>query len=213
MPWYYAGPEAKPVGPVTLDELHALSAKGTVLAETYVIEHAGPSAAPGTWKRYRELFPATTPPPPVAPPPFVPPPTPSTPQPSLQSHPLFPSAGMAPTQHSVFAPSVRPDPYHKARSTNGLCAWGFGLGLAGLIFSFALGVGILPALAAILLCIIGLVQVHHHHGQSGQGLAIAGLLLAVLAVIISLIFILAVDVPFIKAHAQTATEQSPNDSD
>ena len=41
MPWYYAGPDAKPVGPVTLNELHACRVRGIVTPETYVIEHTG----------------------------------------------------------------------------------------------------------------------------------------------------------------------------
>ena len=41
MPWYYAGPEAKPVGPLSVEELHARHLSGAVTAETYVIEHTG----------------------------------------------------------------------------------------------------------------------------------------------------------------------------
>ena len=69
MPWYYAGPEAKPVGPVSAEQLQGLLASGTITPETFVIEHTGPGAANLAWKRYREVFPATAvlPPIPLAP--------------------------------------------------------------------------------------------------------------------------------------------------
>ncbi len=56
MPWYYAGPEAKPVGPVTLEELQALRARGTVAPETYVIEEKGQGMAGLAWKRYHSAI-------------------------------------------------------------------------------------------------------------------------------------------------------------
>src|ERR1035441_5503835 len=115
MPWYYAGPEAHPVGPVTLDELHACRVNGTVKPQTYVIEHTGQPSENWAWKHYQDIFPsspALPPLPPLSPPPVpVPPVVPpqAIPPQVIPPHPLFPSA--APAQHSVFPPGARPDPY------------------------------------------------------------------------------------------------------
>ena len=211
MPWYYAGPEAKPVGPVTLDELHAARASGTVKPETFVIEQTGPSAEGLAWKRYQDVFPAATSLPPLPSAPTVTPTAPTAP--AAQPHPLFPSAAPATTAHTVFPPGARPDPYYHVKPTNGWCAWGFGLGLAGFFLSFACGVGLLPALLAFPLCIVGLAKVHKHREQAGQGLAIAGLILSGFALLISLIFIISLAVPILKAHGLTVTEQTSNDSE
>jgi len=214
MPWYYAGPEAKPVGPLSVEELHARHVSGTVTAETYVIEHTGQPMENWAWKHYHEVFPTNLPP--VPPAPAILPASPGAPPQAnppqvIPPHPLFPSA--APAQHSVFAPATRPDPYYNVKPTNGLCAWGFGLGLAGFFFSFACGIGLLLALPSLLLCIVGLVQVHKNREQAGQGLAIAGLILSGVALLISLIFIISLSIPMLKAHGLTVTEQTSNDSE
>jgi hypothetical protein len=99
------------------------------------------------------------------------------------------------------------------KPTNGWCGWGFGFGLAAIVFSFACGIGLFPALLSIPLCIIGLVQVHKHREQAGQGLAIAGLILSGIAVLISLIFVISLAVPIMKAHGLTVTEETSNDSE
>ena len=222
MPWYYAGPESKPVGPVTLEELRALRLNGTVAPETYVIEHTGQPSENWAWKRYQEVFPSSPSLPPIPPQPRAVAPAPLAPQPQVLSpqanlpqvsspHPLFPSA--APAQHSVFSPGARPDPYYNVKPTNGWCAWGFGLGLLSFFLSFACGVGLLPALLAFPLCIVGMVQVQKHREQAGQGLAIAGLILSGISLVISLIFILWLAVPILKAHGLTVTEQTSNDSE
>jgi hypothetical protein len=215
MPWYYAGPEAKPVGPVTLDELHACRVRGIVKPETYVIEHTGQPVENWAWKRYQEVFPSSPSLPPLPPLPMPPAPAavpiPPTTQPQVTApHPLFPSA--APAQHPVFPHGTRPDPYYNVKPTNGWCAWGFGLGLTGFFLAFACGVGLLPALLAFPLCLVGLVQVHKHREQAGQGMAVAGLILSGVALIISLIFIVAVATHF-KMHDFTVTEQTSNDSE
>jgi len=216
MPWYYAGPEAKPVGPLSVEELHARHVSGTVTPDTYVIEHTGHAIENWGWKRYREVFPTNlspTPPPPAIASAVPPVPPQATPPQAIPAHPLFPSAASASTQHPVFSPDVRPDPYYKAKPTNSWCAWGFGLGLAGFFFSFACGIGLLLALPSLLLCIVGLAQVHKKPEQSGQGLAIAGLILSSLALLIALIFILSMAMPILKAHGLTVTEQTSNDSE
>ncbi len=163
MPWYYAGPEAKPVGPVSLEELHARRVNGTVSPETYIIEQP---VQPGeTWKRYRDVFPTS---------PSLPPPAPA--QPAAPPHPLFPSAAYASsTLHPAFASAARPDPYYKAKPTNGWCGWGFGLGLAGFFLSFACGLGLFLAIPSLFLCGVGWIQVQHKRDQAGRGLAIAGM--------------------------------------
>lgn len=206
MPWYYAGPEAKPVGPLSVQELHDRHVSGVVGQDTYIIEHTGHGAENLAWKRYKDVFPTNLPPtPPI---PVVPAPAlPATP--AAQPHPLFPSAAPFPAVHS----SLGHPSYHPMQPTSHWCAWGLGIGLIGFFFSFVLGTGLLLALPSLLLCIIGLAQVHKNHTQRGQGLAIAGLILSCLAVLISLIIIVYVDLPMIKAHEQTVTEQTSNDSE
>lgn len=211
MPWYYAGPEAKPVGPVSLEELQARRLGGMISPETYVIEHTGHPNEPRAWKRYREIFPSLPTNLPAIPPvPVVA--TALSQQPPVQPHPLFPSAAPVPTGASPFPLAPRPDLHYAARKTNPWCAWGFGLGLAGFIFSFACGVGFLLALPALFLCIMGMAQLHKHQNQAGRGMAIAGLVLSAFALLVALIFFTYFALGTIKAHGQTTTEQSSNDS-
>jgi Domain of unknown function (DUF4190) len=200
MSWYYAGPEAKPVGPLSVEELHDRHVSGTVGPDTYVIEHTTTGAESLAWKRYKEVFPTNLAPTPPLP--TVPAPIPALP--TAQPHPLFPSA----------APSAAyPSYYQPPRPTNGWCAWGFGIGLTGFFFSFACGTGLLLALPALLLSIVGLVQVRKNPQQEGQGLAIAGIVLSVIGVLVSLIFIVSMALPMIKSHELTVTEQTSNDSE
>ena len=189
-----------------MEELHARHLSGIVSSETYIIEHGDQPIENWAWKRYREVFPTNLPP--VPPPAAVPPPAPAPPA----AHPLFPSAASA--RHPVFPPDTRPDPYYNVKPTNGWCAWGFGIGLAAPFLALmTCGIGGILALPALLLCIVGLFQVHKNREQAGQGLAIAGLILSGVALVISLIFILWLAVPMIKAHGLTVTEQTSNDSE
>lgn len=213
MPWYYAGPDAKPVGPLSLEELQARRLNGTLSPETHVIEHTGQPNAVLAWKRYRDVFPSSPVLPPLPPvfsaPPAPPPPPHAAPPQPVAPHPLFPSA--IATRSPVFPPDTRPDPHHQVKSTNGWCKWGFVLGLAAFLFSFVC-VGLLLAVPSLLLCVMGLVQVQQKRDQSGHGLAIAGLLLSGAALLISVV-ILSVAIPYIRAHELTVTEQTSNDSE
>ena len=214
MPWYYAGPEAKPVGPISIEELHARRAGGVISPETYIIEQTGQPLESLAWKRYQDLFPSGPALPPLPPTPAFPPLPPAPVPPVAQPHPLFPSAAPNPTQHPVFPHAPRPDPYYgKVKPTNGYCAWGFGLGMAGLFSFWACGIGLILAVISLPMCIIGLVQVHKHREQSGKGMAVAGLILSSIAVVISLIFLASIALPILKAHGLTITEQTSNDSE
>ena len=93
------------------------------------------------------------------------------------------------------------------------CAWGFGLGLAAIFFSFACGIGILPALISLPLCVIGIAQLQKHREQAGHWLAISGLILSTLALIVSLFLIIWLAMPILKAHGLTVTEETTNDSE
>jgi hypothetical protein len=214
MPWYYAGPEAKPVGPISAEQLHDLRATGTITPETFVIEHTGPGAADLAWKRYGELFSAAPPPPPPsAPPPpppaFLPPSPIPVPPPA---HPLFPSSSPVAGAYPVY-PSPGYSPVHPpAKPTNGWCAWGFGLSLLGFFFAFC-GIGVIPALISVILCIVGLVQVSKNREQAGQGLAIGGLIFSAIGLIIAVILIACLAAPMLKAQGITVTEQTSNDSE
>jgi hypothetical protein len=111
------------------------------------------------------------------------------------------------------APQSAPHPAPIKRPTNSFCAWGFWLGLTSFIFSMACGLGILLAPIAILLCIIGLVQVFAHREQGGQYQAIWGLILSFIALLIAVVLIGWVDMPFFKDHGMTVTEQTSNDTE
>jgi hypothetical protein len=203
MSWYYAGPEATPIGPVSVEELHARRANGTISPETYVIEHTGQPDPTRAWKRYRELFP----PAPVLPPPFVPP----VPQAQPQPHPLFPSATPLASQHPVFTSPAGPDPFYAVRKTNVWCLWGFWLGLASLPLLIFCGFGALVALAAAGACLVGLVAKRPE--QSGRRFALGGLVFAGLSLLIMLAFLAWAIPALIKEREQTTTEQSTNDSE
>jgi hypothetical protein len=204
-----------------LEELHAQRLTGAISPETYVIESGGAANAPMEWKRYREVFPPTPAVPPVLTspiPPPVHPPVPVMPPPAPAPHPLFPSAGATihhPTQ-TPFSPQGRSSAItpHPPGKTNTWCSWGFGLSLASFILMLpTCGFGSLLALPGLVLSFLGLMQVHKHRDQSGQGLAIVGMLLSCLVLFATLI-LLAIAVPyFIKYYDQTATEQSTNDSE
>jgi hypothetical protein len=216
MSWYYAGPEAKPVGPVSLEEIHARRLSGFITPETYVIEQNGQSGAPIAWRRYREIFSEGVTPPPILPPlpSSLPPALPHPPAPAIAANPavtaLFPSAPHAPLPVYVppIVPHAAPHGHYPIRQTNSSCAWGFGLGLASFILSFACGLGVLFAAPALVLCILGFAQVQQRPGQSGRGIASAGAVLAALALLISGT-ILAYGVPaLIKEREQAAAQQN-----
>jgi hypothetical protein len=219
MPWYYAGPEAKPVGPLSLDELLALRERGVVKPDTYIIEQSGQPVSTLAWRRCQDVFPVTAAPP--LPPPAVPPAAatvpPVAPAPPLPLHPLFPSAtaGAYPVPpHPTVLPGRFNDPYYNVKPTNPWCGWGFGLGLAAPILAFVTcGLGGILGLPALILCIVGLAQVHKRREQTGQGLAIAGLVLSSVGLVISIVVLAVLAVPMIKAHELTVTEQTSNDSE
>jgi hypothetical protein len=210
MPWYYAGPEAKPVGPLSLEELRARREQGIVLGETFVIEHMGQPVEAMAWRRYQDVFSAAAPLPPL-PPLSGMPPVPPVPQPAagIPPHPLFPSGTPSQVPYSPARPGAPLDSYGHA-PTNGFCAWGFGIALVSV---FLCGFGLIPPLISLVLCCIGLIQVSQHRGERGKGLAIAGVILSLIAILISLAFIAMVAVPMIKAHEIPATEQTSNDSE
>ena len=201
MPWYYAGPEAKPVGPLTLDELHSARLLGALTPDTYVLEHSAEPGSAGTWRHYREVFPETASLPPVpggipAPPPL---------NPSSAAHPLFSSS--TPASYPAAYPQASPHGHYPIRRTNAWCGWGFGLGVAGFVFSFGC-VGLLLSAPALVICILGFSQVQRHPEQSGRGLAIAGGVLSLLGLLISLaIMVWSIPVA-IKAYERAATQQS-----
>jgi hypothetical protein len=212
MPWYYAGPEAKPVGPFTLEELQARRQEGAIKPETYIIEQTGGPVDALAWKRYQDVFPpapaaSTLPPVPPASAAYVPPPAPP------QPHPLFPSATPGATPPLTVPVAARPDPYYSARRTNGWCMAGGVFGIIAFFSAFLCGFGLFPALLGIVLCAVGLFQVHKHPEQAGQGWAISGLILSIIAIIISLLMFAWLGFPILKAHGLTVTEQTSNDSE
>jgi hypothetical protein len=213
MSWYYVGPDAQPVGPISLEELQSRRAAGAVAPETYVIE-APPGSAPKEWLRYREVFPAKAQPLPPGLPPLPtagsPPPVPTMgiPYPVLPAPvPATPSPG-GPVFTGAHPSTYRLPPSHN----NPWCVWGFGLGIASL---------------PCLLCLIGLllaimVDLHQPDDaaderrrceQHGRGLAIAGLIASVMALFLgAIVFAAALSSSWHSVVSMT-TEQTSNDSD
>ena len=212
MQWYYAGLDAKPVGPISSEELQARRLSGAVTPETYVIEYVGQPGDALAWKRYREVFPSIAIPSPVR---ALPPPPPVAPPVPTQPHPLFPSASVTPKVPVRPLPSAGHLPGFHARTTNPWCTWGFGLGLASLFLLLpSCGLTAFLAILAAGISIVGILQVQHDPAQSGRGLAFGGLALSA-ATILIIVIVLIIAVPSIlKGRALiTTTEQSTNDSD
>jgi hypothetical protein len=206
MPWYYAGPEAKPVGPVSLEEIHARRLSGLITPETYVIDQNGLPGVTPTWRRYREVFSESSAVPPALPP--LPPTLPiSSPPPAPPVNALFPSAPHAP--HPVYVPpatpAAAPHGHYPVRRTNACCAWGFGLGIASFILC---GSGLFLGLPALVICILGFAQVQQRPDQSGRGLAVAGGVLALLAIVLSVILLSYAIPAAIKEREQAAAQQN-----
>jgi hypothetical protein len=193
MPWYYAGPEAKPVGPLTLEEIYARRMSGAITPETYIIEQPAADGVTPAWRRFREILPAFPPPP---------------------AHPLFPSAAQVPLARPlpipppVIEPHAAPHGHYSVRPTNKACAWGFGLGILSFVLCFACGLGLLVALPALVVCILGFAEVQHRGDQSGRGMAAAGAVLAAVAIIISIIFLAFAIPAMIRNNSQADTQQS-----
>lgn len=215
MSWYYVGPDAKPVGPISLEELQARRAGGAIAPETYVIE-APAGSAPKEWRHYRDVFPheATFPPGSAALPPI-----PTAQSPVVSStmgipHPLFPSVPPAtPSPGGPVFTGTHPSTYHlPPRKNNAWCLWGFGLALASLPCLFC-GIGVLLAPAALICSVVGLVQVSHHRDQHGRGLAIAGLVASLVAIVIGVALVTAVLNRSWHSVVSMTTEQTSNDSD
>jgi hypothetical protein len=116
------------------------------------------------------------------------------------------------TVQAPLVQTLKPMPY-PLRPTNGWCAWGFGLGLAGFCLSLICGIGVALAVPSLVLSAIGLVQVMRNRQQHGQALAVAGLALSTLGVGVAIAYFMWLAVPVIRAHGLTVTEQTSNDSE
>lgn len=211
MSWYYVGPDAKPVGPISLEDLQARRADGAVGPDTYVIE-APAGSAPKEWRRYRDFFPpvATLPPLPGTVP--LPAPTPTMGVP----HPIFPTPPPAvPSPGGPVFTGSHPSTYHlPASKTNPWCSWGFGLGLASLPLLLLCGTGVFVAIAGMVVSIVGLVHLGHHRDEQGRGLAVAGLVLSILALLCAVGIGIAIATSSSwHGGLQMSTEQTSNDSD
>jgi hypothetical protein len=208
MSWYYVGPDAKPVGPISLEDLQSRRGSGAVGPETYVIE-APAGSAPKEWRRYRDVFPPPAVLPPVPAAAGVPPASMGIP------HPIFPSS-LPPTPSPggpVFT-GTHPSAYRlPGGKSNGWCSWGFGLSLASLPLMLCAGLGVLVAVAALVASIIGLVQVGHHRDQHGRGLAVSGLVISLLSLLCAAALIVAIVSNSMHGTLQMTTEQTSNDSD
>lgn len=208
MSWYYVGPDAKPVGPISLEDLQSRRAAGAIGPETYVIE-APPGSAPKEWRRFRDVFPATPTLPPV-------PASVLAQQPTTMGipHPVFPSAlPQSPSPGGPVFTGTHPSAYRLPPTRgNAWCGWSFGLSLASLPLMFC-GVGPVIAIIALGSSIVGLVQVSRHHDQHGRGLAIGGLVISLLSLLFAGLLIFAFMSNAFRSSLQMSTEQTANDSD
>ena len=207
MSWYYVGPDAKPVGPISLEELQGRRSTGVVGPDTYVIE-APAGSAPKEWRRFRDVFPppATLPPLPTA----TPPPAPTMGVP----HPIFPTVPPAtPSPGGPVFTGSHPSTYHLPPSrTNPWCSWAFGLGLGSFLGLAVCGLGALLSVPALVVSIVALVQTGHQRGQ-GRGLAVTGLILSILSLLFAIGLGVAVAMGSWHSGLQMTTEQTSNDSD
>lgn len=208
MSWYYAGPDARPVGPISLEELNARCASGALSPETYVIEQPSSSGQAPAWRRYRELFPATSP---TLPPlPALPPGSPPSTGPA--AHPLFPSATYSTSPGGPVFTGAHPSSYRLEHPSNPWCSWGFGLGLASLLLLIVC-VGVFLAPLSLLASTWGLVQLHRHPEQTGRGLAITGIVFSLLTLLIVFVAVASYIGMNYHVHGWTVTEQTTTDSD
>jgi len=213
MSWYYVGPDARPVGPLALEELQARRSSGAIAPETYVIE-APPGSAPKEWRRYRDVFPPS-------PASFPPLPTGALPaQTSMPPtlgipHPVFPAAAPAhPSPGGPVFTGTHPSSYRLPPGrSNPWCGWSLGLGIASVPLLLFCGLGILTALGGIVTGIVGLGQVARHRDQHGRGLAVTGIVVSVLALLLATGLIVALMTGSFRSGLQMTTEQTANDSD
>jgi hypothetical protein len=223
MPWYYAGVDAQPVGPVPVEELQARRAAGALSPETYVLEQPDPAGQPPRWRRYREAFPDPTLPPlppiPIAHPPPVPAmaAVATAAPPTTPAHALFPSAQRHLYTTAAGGPvftGAHPESYAREHHVNGWCSWGFGLALGSVILTpLTCGFGFLLAIPALIVSLVGLGQVRHHAGQRGRGQALAGLAISIALLLLVTIVGVGYGIYTYRQSSQTTSEQSTNDSD
>jgi len=208
MSWYYVGPDAKPVGPISLEDLQSRRASGAISPETYVIE-APAGSAPKEWRRFRDVFPPTATLPPI-------PASALAEQPTTMGipHPVFPTAPPhAPSPGGPVFTGAHPSVYRLPPTKgNPWCSWGFGLSLASLPLMLC-GVGPFIAVAALVASLVGLVQISRHHDQHGRGLAISGVIISILSLLFTALLIFAVMSNSLRNSLQMSTEQTSNDSD
>jgi hypothetical protein len=213
MSWYYVGPDAKPVGPISLEELQARRSSGAIGQDTYVIE-APAGSAPKEWRRFRDVFPPapTLPPLPAA---ASASPAPASPTMGVP-HPIFPVTPPAvPSPGGPVFTGSHPSTYHLPPSrTNGWCSWGFGLGLASLLGLVFCGTGALLIIPGLVVSVIGLIQVSQHREQHGRSLAVTGIILSLLSLFCVVAFIVWIAISgHWNSSLQMTTEQTSNDSD
>ena len=209
MSWYYVGPDAKPVGPISLEDLQSKRASGAIGPETYVIE-APAGSSPKEWRRFREVFPPPAMLPPV-------PPAALAEQSTTMGipHPVFPTAlPHSPSPGGPVFTGMHPSAYRLPPTRgNPWCSWGFGLSLASLPLMLCAGVGLFVAIAGLVASFVGLIQVGHHKDQHGRGLAVSGLVISVLALLFAGSLIFAYISNTMRSPLQMTTEQTANDSD
>ncbi len=211
MSWYYVGPDAKPVGPISLEDLQARRSSGAIGQDTYVIE-APAGSAPKEWRRFRDIFPAAATLPPLPAGISTTPPSPTMGVP----HPIFPTTPPAtPSPGGPVFTGSHPSTYHlPPNRTNAWCSWGFGLGLSSIPLLLICGLGVLAAIAGLVTSIVGLVQLSHHREQQGRGLAVAGLVLSLFSLLVALAIGIGVAMSGAWHNSlQMTTEQTSNDSD
>jgi hypothetical protein len=92
-----------------------------------------------------------------------------------------------------------PGAYPRPRNTNGFAIASMVLGILGILFDWAFGIGMIGAILALIFGYVARKQIREH-GDSGGGMAIAGIVLGWIAVAFFVLFIVFLVIGITASH-------------